>query len=283
MSNIAILGDTSHDFNYEIAAEFGVEMIPYYLQMGENHFKDSVDIDSRTFYSTVDQYDVLSTGVPPAQDVLDLFDQLSERGVTDAIAICSSPKLTGMAGLYKSISEMRDDIKIHTFDTKQVGSSSGLYAIVAAELRDQGKTVDEIMERLNDLDGESQIFAIFRDLSYLVKGGRLSKTKAAVGAFLNISPVLTIIDGEIQIIEKVRGTKKSLQRLADAVKEKIGQSSNYKLMLFKGANEDEFINFKEMLSEQIEKAEMYYETLLSPVLGVHSGPKVVGASVLALD
>jgi len=283
MSKIAILGDTSHDFNYEIAAEFGVEMIPYYLQMGENHFKDSVDIDSKTFYQTVDQYDVLSTGVPPVQDVLDLFDQLKERGVTDAIAVCSSPKLTGMAGLYKSIEEMRNDIKIHTFDTKQIGSGSALYAILAAELRDQGKSVDEIMERLNELDGQSQIYAIFRDLSYLVKGGRISKTKAAVGSFLNISPVLTIIDGEIQIIEKVRGAKKSLQKMADAVKNKIGQSKKYKLMLFKGADEEEFKNFKELLAEQIEKAEMYYETILSPVLGVHSGPKVVGASVLALD
>lgn len=284
MSNIVILGDTSHDFNFELADKYGVEMISYYLQMGEDHFKDGVDIDAETFYARVNSDMELKTGIPPVSEVLELLKKLhDERGITEAIAIYSNMNLTGMGSLYQSISHMQDDVKLYMYESAGVGSITGLYAILAAKLRDEGKSAEQIMEALEYYKDKSRIWAIFSDLSYLARGGRISKAKSVIGNFLHIAPILTINDGSIDVLHKVRGQKKSLQVLANEVKNKVGDSKRFYLNIFKGRDEEEFKQFKALMGDLIDRSELYYETILSPVLGVHSGPKAVGASVLILD
>ena len=258
-------------------------MIPYYLQMGENSYKDGVDISGEEFYSTVDKYELLKTGIPPVQEVLDTIDSLIEEGYDEFICAHSSSDLTGMVNLYNSVRQMKPEIKIYTVDTRLVGSAAGMFPILAAQLRDQGKTASEIVEILKSLVGKGQVFAIFRELKYLVNGGRMSKAKGLIGSLLKISPILTVKTGEIEIVDKVRGDKKSIQKMVEALKETKGNSKKYFLSLFKGANEEEFQMLKSLLTDEIENAELYYETLLSPVLGVHGGPKVIGASILVLD
>lgn len=283
MSKIAIISDSSHDMTFDMGKKYGLEVVPYYIQMGDKHLKDQVDIDSREFYRTMESYDTLSSGIPSVQDVIDKLDQIKEKAYTDVIMLTSSDKITGMLGLYQMIKNDYEGLNLHLYNTNQVGSSSGLVAIYAAELRDEGKSVEEIVEELDRVMKKTNIFALFRTLKYLVKGGRFNKYAGMIGTFLHINPLLKEENGEIIVVDKFRGTKKSLQGLINIVEKTIGDSKKYRLAIFSGNNEQEVLTLKEALKEIIEKAEFYIETEFTPVLGVHAGPKSVGVSVMVLD
>ncbi|EHR32071.1 DegV family protein [Helcococcus kunzii] len=283
MAKIAIFGDTTQDLTFELGGEFGIEIIPYQIQMGDNEYTDQVDIDSRSFYKTMEKYDILTTGVPSPQSVTKQLDRLKDKGYTDAIMITSSSKLTGMFNLYNSIKSYYKGINFHIIDTLQIGSSAGFITIHAAINRNRDKSVEEIIKDIEKDMKNADIFALFRTLKYVVKGGRFNKYAGLLGNILNIHPLLKSVDGEIVVIDKKRGKNNSQMALVNSIKECIGNSENYWIALFSGDNDEEAREIEEKLKAQFDKAKLVIRTQLTPVLGVHAGPKSVGVSVLKFD
>lgn len=283
MSKLAILADTSHDLTLEHGQEFGLEILSYLVRMDDKDYKDQVDIDSKEFYRVMGDHETLSTGVPPVQDVIDRLDRLKAEGYDQVIMITSTSKLTGMRQLYEVVLSSYEGMEWSLFETDFAGSAVALFSIRAAEMRDQGKSRQEIMVELERLRNKTTIHAIFRTLKYVIKGGRFNKYTGMIGSFLNINPLLTITNGEITILSKTRGKKKSFQALVNKVKEEIKGAQHYKLIIFSGDNPEEVALLQEALDEEIEAAETYLTTEFTPVLGVHAGPKSLGASVMVLD
>lgn len=283
MRKFEILVDTTQDFTFDLANQYNLTLIPYYLNLDDENLKDLVEIEKSEFYKNIDSYKKLSTGVPPVQDILDEIDKLKTQGINSALAIISSREITGMGNAYESLKSLEKDFRLEIVDTGLVGSAAGMISIEASKYRAEGHDLDETIEYVKKLINKAKIFAVFRSLDYLVKGGRISPLRAAIGGFLNIYPILTIKEKKVEIFEKTRGQSKSLTKLAQIIKEEIADSKNYNLALFQGSNEEEFIKLKELLKDQIEKSGLYIETVLTPVLGVHAGPSSVGVSVLILD
>lgn len=283
MNKIAIVSDTSQDLDFKIAEKYNIDLIPYYIQMGEDHLKDLVDIEKKTFYETMDSYETLSTGTPPVSDVIEKLEELEQKGYQEAILITSSEKLTGMKNVYDTVKSYDLKISLRIYNSSQIAASAGLLAIYASMLRDMGKTSDEIMKELKEKEPSTSIYALFRTLKYVVKGGRFNKYKGLIGAFLHINPICHLDNGEIQIVDKVRGKKKSLDALIRLTKEEIESSKDYMLVVFSGNNKDEMDSLKVALEDEIRKARVFLETDLTPVLGVHAGPGSIGTSVLKLD
>lgn len=282
MKKIAIFGDTSQDLTLDMKEKYGIEILSYQLQMGEEHYKDQVDIQSREFYERMENYEVLSTGTPNLQDAIDALDKTKAQGAEEAILITSSEKLTGMVQLYTAIASSYEGLKLHIFETDQIAAATGLQTIYAAELRDQGKTSEEILQELESIKKEkdASIFALFRTLKYIIRGGRFNKYKGMLGMFLHINPLLRAVDGEVGVIGKARGKKKSLGLLVEEVKEYIGEAKEYRIAIFSGNNDKEVAQLQELLKEEIEKAKMVIVTELTPMLGVHAGPEAIGVSLL---
>lgn len=282
MTKIAIFADTSQDITFEIGKEYGIEVLPYKIQLDEKHYTDQVDIDSREFYEKMEHFEVLKTGIPSIQEVVNRLDKAKEEGYTDVIAFTSSSKLTGMYNLYHTIKHDYEGVNIHVFDTNQVASSVGLLTIYIAELRNQGESISKILEEVERVRDSSNIFALFRTLTYVVKGGRFNKYAGFIGNLLNIHPLLSAVDGEVGVIEKHRGKKRSQDSLVRNCKEYIGDCENYWIAIFSGNNDDEVSELEEKLSDVFSKAKKVLKTELTPVLGCHAGPKSVGISVLKL-
>lgn len=283
MNKFAIFGDTSQNLNYEIGKDFEIEVMPYYLQMGENNFKDLVDITSREFYETMENYDSLSTGTPPIQEVIDCLDKVKTEGCTEALLITSSEKMTSMYSLYGTIKSHYEGMELYLFDTGQIGAGAGVVTVYAGQLKKEGKSLQEILKELERIKDQSGLFALFRTLKYLVKGGRFNKYKGMIGTLLNINPLLSTVDGEITVLDKVRGGKASLAALIKTIKKELGDSKSYYLFIFSGDNEAELAIIKDQLKEEIENAKVFLETEFTPVLGVHAGPKSIGIATLRLD
>ncbi|WP_124059659.1 DegV family protein [Vaginisenegalia massiliensis] len=283
MNKIAIVADSSQDLTFELGEKYGIEILSYYVQMDDNHYKDLVDIDTQYFYDHMSQHKVLSTGIPPIQEVFDKFDQLKEEGYTQAVVITSSAKITGMRQLMQVVADQVEGIELFIIDSRQVAGSAGLLAIQAAQLRDQGQPAQAIVEELERLLPQANIFALFRTLEYVVRGGRFNKYKGMLGTLLNIHPLLKAVDGEVGVIDKARGNKKSLQRLVNCVRDEIGSAQRYRLFIFSGDNPEEVAQLRDDLADVIARADLVIETQLTAVLGVHAGPKSIGVSTLILD
>lgn len=283
MTKIAIFGDTSQDLNMNLGKEYGIEVMPYKMQMNDEHYIDQVDIQSREFYEKMEKYDVLKTGTPAPQEVVDRLDKLKAEGYTDAIMITCSSKMTGMYNVYSSIKSYYEGINIHLYETDQIASSAALVTIYAAKLRNEGKSLDEILNELERLRPNYTIFALFRTLTYVVKGGRFNKYAGLLGNLLNIHPLLTPIDAEVGVTAKPRGKKKSQNLLVEEVKKYIGDSQRYWLSIFSGNNDEEVAEVEEKLRAEFDRAEFVLRTELTPMLGVHAGPKSLGVAILKLD
>lgn len=283
MSKIAVMIDTSFDMTYELAEQYGIYLVSYQLQMGEKHLKDQIDIQSRTFYEEMHHYETLSTGIPPIQDVIDKYEEIKQDGFEEVIVLTSSHKITGMRGLHEVAKEDIEGLNIHVIDTEHIASSALLLAIYAKDLVDEGKSAQEILSAVDKHKSHTAIFALFRTLKYLVKGGRFSKYKGAVGTLLNVQPLLGIVEGEVGVLDKVRGRNKSLLAMVARIKEYIGNSQRYRIAMFSGNNAEEIEKLKIHLQAELAKAELVIETELTPVLGVHAGPESIGISVMKLD
>lgn len=283
MSKIAIFGDTSQDLTIDLAKDHVIELIPYKLEIDGKSYIDQVEIKSREFYQGMDSYNDLKTGTPGLQEVIEALDRLKEEGCTDAIMITCSSKLTGMYNVYNSVKHMYEGLNLHLVETDQIASSTALVTIYAAQLRDEGYQVEEILDRLNKILDKVTIFALFRTLSYISNGGRFNKYKGMIGNLLNIQPLLTPIDGEVGIIARARGKKKSQNALVEAVKEYIGDSKNYWLSIFSADNDKEVMEVREKLKDEFSRAKFVLESELTPMLGVHSGPEAVGVAILKFD
>ena len=231
----------------------------------------------------MDSYNDLKTGTPGLQEVIEVLDRLKEENYTDAIMITCSSKLTGMYNVYNSVKHMYEGINLHLIETDQIASSTALVTIYAAQLRDEGYKIDEILERINNVLDKVNIFALFRTLTYVARGGRFNKYKGMLGNLLNIQPLLTPIDGEVGIISRSRGKKKSQNTLVESVKEYIGDSKNYWLSIFSADNDKELSEIREKLKDEFAKAKFVLKSELTPMLGVHSGPKAVGVGILKFD
>ena len=283
MNKIAIVGDTSQDLTFEIAKEKNVELISYYIERDGQSLKDLLEIDSNEFYSTIDNYKELTTGVPPVADGLELIERLKNEGYTDVICLASSSKLTGMVGMYNSIKQMVEGIDITIVDTDLIASAAGIVVLEAARLRDQGKTKEEILSYIDKMCSQVSILAVFKTLKYLVKGGRFNKYKGMIGNLLNINPIITLKSGELEMVDKVRGSKKSIATLVKIIEDSADDCNSYKLVLFHAEDFEDYENFKSSLQSVINKADEVIETRITSVLGVHTGPQTIGATLLKLS
>lgn len=283
MSKIAIFGDTSQDLNLQMAEEYGVECLSYQVQMDENHYKDQVDIDTETFFKKLPEHQVLKTGIPSPFCVLQKLEHMKKEGYTDVIMISSSEKLTGMYALYASYGNNFEGMKLHLVDSEKIASGAGVLVLYASKLREKGLSAEEIVGELNQKKQNITVYALFRTLSYLVKGGRFNKYKGLLGNLLNIMPLLMIREGSLELKDKFRGRSKSFEALKKVALEDLSKYKKYWIVIFSGDNDEEAILLKEALKDRIEEADLFIETRLSPVLGVHSGPKAVGITVMGLE
>lgn len=285
MKKLAIVTDTSANLAFDQAKKAGLALIPYSVRMGGVVYQDMVELDSRTFYEQMTNHDDLSTGTPPLTTVSDALEKLHAQGYTDALCLTSAPQLTGMAGLYHALEKAGDcPLKLHPYPTRQIGPAVGLMAMRAAQWRDQGCPVEDILKKLPALDQASDTFALFRTLSYVRQGGRLGHYRNILGNILNIQPVLTINQaGRIELLSKKRGKKRSFQALLDTLEGRLRDIGPYWLSIFSGYNDLERESLKEALAPAIERADFYLERELTPVLGVHAGPGAIGAALLPLE
>lgn len=255
-----------------------VYVVPLTVYFGEEEYIDGVTIDHKTFYEKLIESDVLPTTSQAIPDAfMKEFEKTKESGEA-AVVITLASKFSGT---YQSAIIAAEDYEnIYIVDSGTAAMGSGILVELAFKLLDEGKSAKEIAEKLEEEKKKIVIVALVDTLEYLKKGGRISKAVAFAGGVLNIKPVLSVIDGEINMLGKARGSKMGNNLLVQEIDKAGGIDFGKPVLLGYSGISDA------LLQKYIEDSRYIWEgnlkevryTTLGSVIGTHAGP---GAVVVA--
>lgn len=221
---IKIIVDSSTDLPVEMMKEYDIRLVPQRIYLEGTEYFDKVTINADEVYEAMSREVIPMTSLPRPLDIREAFVKCCSRG-DDLIYIAISSKLSGTYQLAMSIlEEVKEEygnVKMQVIDSKSGSTAAGLIALQAAKLAGAGIAFEEIIEQLTELSDHIEHVFFVGDLKWLIMGGRLSRSEGMIGNILNIKPILYVRDGEVVLLERVRGRKKALTALADIVEDKI--------------------------------------------------------------
>lgn len=274
---IAIVTDSTAYIPDHLLEKYNIHTVPLSVVFGDESFRENIDISTEEFYQKVkESKDLPSTSQPAIGTFIELFEQLSEE-FDAVISIHLSKKFSGTYEAAKSAGTIVDKIKVYPFDSMLSAMPQGFFVLAASELVQEGKTVDEIITRLEDMKNKTRAYFMVDDLSHLQRGGRLNSAQALLGSLLNVKPILHVVDGLIVPYEKIRTRKKALNRIMSMLEEDT-INKKVKKVVFIHANNEEAAT---KLHDEFKEKHPNIETIMSyfgPVLGTHLGEGALGVS-----
>jgi len=274
---IAVVTDSTAYIPENLLKKYHIHTVPLSVVFGEETFREEIDISTEGFYQKVkDSKDLPSTSQPAIGTFIELFEELAKSH--DAIiSVHLSKKLSGTYDAALSAGEMVKNSNVHAYDSGLSAMPQGFYAIAAAEMAQEGKTVEEILAKLDDMKNKTRSYFMVDDLSHLQRGGRLSNAQAILGSLLNIKPVLHLVDGQIVPFEKIRTRKKAIKRIMGMLEEDAKGGKIKRVVFIHANNEQAAITLRDSFTEKYSDI----ETILSyfgPVIGTHLGEGSIGVS-----
>lgn len=275
MAKIAIVSDSTGCIPAEELKALDIHVNYISIVFGTESYREFVDMTPEQFLERCANYSGLpTTSQPSPGQTIELYESLLEQGYEDIIHINISSQLSGSHQNALNCAEMVNPEHIHVFDSRTVAYPQGMLAVYAAKKAQEGASVQEILEYLEMMRDNNELYAAINDLTNLRKGGRLSNVEAALGSLLQIKPVCQIQpDGTLQAIEKIRTFKKSLKRLIEIAKE-ANLSDDYQIVVMHIGNEEG----AKTLQAELKAIYPNHEINIYPislVVAVHGGPGAV--------
>lgn len=275
--NVRILADSSADVTKETREK--ITVIPLNLFFGEEEYKDGVSITYQEFYEKLVEYDDLPhTSQANPDTFASYFEEVKENDETAVVITLAST----LSGTYQSALIAAEDYegRICVVDSLNATIGSGILVELAVKYAESGMSAKEIAKNLEEERDKICLMGIVDTLEYLKKGGRISKTAAVAGEVLGIKPVLRIKDGEIIVLGKARGSKRSNNLLIQEIEKAGGVDFDKPVMLAYSGLSDI------LLQKYVEDSRSLWEghtdelkqSCIGSVIGTHLGPGAVAVA-----
>ena len=223
---VKIIGVTSTGMSPETAQQLGLTIVPLRVNFGTETLRDSVDISPAAFLDRLAASKQFpTTSQPPAGDFLTVFQDLRAAG-HEVLCVLLSNKLSGTVMSANAAKEQLHDEHVHVFDTLNVAVGEVIMVTEAARMAQAGRSVSEIVQRLEFMRDKMHLYFVVDTLEYLAKGGRVSNAQAFIGTVLQMKPILQVENGLVEGAERIRTTSKAHARLRHIVEEGIRGKSN---------------------------------------------------------
>ncbi|MHB8892417.1 MAG: DegV family protein, partial [Candidatus Limnocylindrales bacterium] len=200
MSRVAIVTDSVSDMQPDVAASFGIKVVPLVVSFGSESFRPNVDMTTDEFWARMTAPDAPfpTTAACSPGDFLTEFDAAFEGGAESVVCVNVSDQLSGTIKAARIAAGQRPDREIHVVDSRSASAGVGMLAQMGARLAADGKSGAEIAATLTDRQKDVDLYVALDTLEYLKRGGRISGARAAVGSMLSIKPIITVIDGVVE-------------------------------------------------------------------------------------
>lgn len=278
-----IVTDSGADLTPQDVETLGVKVAPLLIKFPEGEI-DSDSISRDDFYSRLRAMwpQIPSTSQPSAGVFAELYHKLASKG-EEIFSVHISSGLSGTLNAACLGAKDILDATIQHWDTMTLSGGERFQVMAAALMAKAGRSKDAITERLEKIRANTEVIYTLETLAYLAKGGRIGRVQALAGLLLKIKPVINVdkTDGKYSTVGKERTIQKSLNLIADYLHERYGSTEVW-VSVVHGQVEDQAEQLGLILQERLNVAR--FEILrISPVLGVHTGPGIVGATVVPVE
>ena len=274
---VSIVTDSTSDIDAGFAKELGITVVPLTVSFGQEHFLDGVSISPEEFYRRLSTENVFPTTTQPSPGVFGEIYKKLARENDEILVICISSRLSGT---YQSALSARSlapaSCRVEIIDSKMVVMALGLAVIKAAGMARQGQKLDAIIGALKLQLPRTQPIMYFDTLKYLAKGGRIGRAQSLLGSLLSVKPILTLEDGEVAPLTRVRSRQAGMDYLYNFA---AGHKEIEALAVEHAAADADAEALINRLGGLFPK-EKIYRAQVGPVVGTYSGPGVVAVTVV---
>jgi DegV family protein with EDD domain len=274
---IRIATDSTCDLPQEVIRELKIAVVPLYINIGDKGYLDGVDISRQSFYSNLPSYPTHpTTGVPGTEAFTQAYEELATEGATEILSIHISKALSAMIDVAKMAAAGFQKAAVIALDGGQLSMGTGFQVETAARMALEGKSMTEILSKLEDMASRLFVTARLDTLEFLRRSGRMNGVVSGIGSLLSLKPLLKMSNG-VSASEMVRTTKKAEERLVRLLKERL-PVERFALLHTNAAEAAEA--FRVRIADLIPK-EKIYSMDITPVIGAHIGPGAVGYAILS--
>jgi DegV family protein with EDD domain len=274
--NTAIVLDSTADFPEARERFPNFRVVPLYVRFGDESYKDYVEIDPARFYERLQgAAELPTTSQPTPGDFLAVYEELAPH-YEHILSLQISSTLSGTFTSAQTAAGMLGGDRVRVIDTRTVSASLALLALGVQRRLEAGTTDEEIDAFVERYQREHRLLFTVNTLEYLAKGGRIGKAAAFAGNLLSVKPILTIRDGEVIPLKRVRGNQKAFEEFRTLFESTSSDSPSLKIGIAHAAAPERLAALQELVGHVRPHAQIEIATQLGAVIGTHAGPGTVG-------
>lgn len=271
---IRVVTDSASDLPPELAEAEGIEVVPLYVTLDGESYRDGVDLKPQEFFARLRTSQGLPTTAQPTPgDFVQAFERLASQGATGIVVLTLSSGISGTFHSALQAARIWTERAVEVIDTKTALMAQGFGALAAARLARAQASFEEVVAEARRVVGRTRLLAAVQTLEFLRRGGRIGRAAALAGNLLQIKPVVGDQDGVVTPVARLRTWKRALGYMIDRAVEELTPGQGHLAVMHADALEDA----KKVLAQLVERVKPV-ETILtdfSPVLGTHSGPGAI--------
>ncbi|MGG1674689.1 DegV family protein [Neobacillus sp. NRS-1170] len=270
MSKIKIVTDSTLDISKETAEQLGVVIVPLSITINGETYLDRVDLDPAEFIENMSAANELpKSSQPSAGSFLEVYDRLGQEGY-EILSIHMTGKMSGTVRSAESAAQMSES-KVTVVDSKFISKALAFQVKEAAEMAKQGKSMEEILDRLESIRDHTKLYIMVDTLENLVKGGRIGKGKAFIGSLLNIKPIASLEGAEYTPVTKVRSHSQVVKFMVKQFAEDVKGKTIRGVGIAHAEAHELAVKIKESIMELtgLQDIEIDYT---GPIVSTHTGP-----------
>lgn len=275
---VRVVCDTTASLTIAELQSRGITPVPLYVREGEATQRELLEMSYDEFYRQQRAGARFSTSAPEPNAFLEAFRTALDAG-DDVVCVVLSSKISGTINVANVAAQMLDPNRVSVVDSRGSGFGQGMLACTAAEMGAAGERRAEIVAALEDMRARTRTYFVPESLRYLYEGGRLSGAQALIGSLIQMKPIITFeADGTMDAMEKIRTSKAAKARLLELVAERAVRGVE-QVALHYGDNLEEATEFAARMEEVAGRPVSLVK--LSPVIGSHTGPDLLGPCIIS--
>ena len=281
MRKVALITDTDSSLPPQIAEQYGIRQVPITIHFDQESYTTGLDIDDARVFQLVDQKNKLPTTSAPSPHAFSTaFETAFLEGADAILCICVSSKVSATYSAALAACENFPGRDISVLDSLNLSMGQGFMVVAAAEALRAGASKVQASVAAMETGQNTRVFAVLSTLKYLAMSGRVGKLVAGMADTLNIKPLLTIQEGKLDMLERIRTRKKAIDRMLDLTRQSIDGKTIKRAAVIHVTDPQGASDLEQQLRAALPCPEEIITTEFTPGLSVHTGSGVVGLAVV---
>jgi DegV family protein with EDD domain len=273
--NTAIVLDSTADFPDASDRFANWRVVPLYVNFGTESYRDGVDLTAREFYERLrTSTELPTTSQPTPGDFLAVYEELA--GYERILSIHIAASLSGTFQSAGTAAMQLGDGRVRTIDSQSASVAITMLALAIQRRLESGTTDEEVDQLVERYLGNHGLLFTVDTLEFLARGGRIGRAKAFAGQLMNVKPILSIKDGEVLPVKRVRGNRKAVQEFVATLQTQTVDSPSLRVGIAHADAPERMVALEKLVRDIRPQAQIEEETTLGAVIGAHAGPGTVG-------